>query len=208
MRRAARGFASLRVYFHCRVFFCQVRSAAKLVRESADVWLRFGRAGGNRAPRSTCSPAGVGEIPLLATGRHVCAPCGGASLRRGLAARLGAGTGAKRCWGRPTVPNAAGAACMGVEGARAPGNEVFSLPESTRHCCWLSAPPACSPAQGIAISTPPYCTHASSALDEMAMLLHRAGAQRARWFPPQEPRTMPFQLCGGSRRTGRAGSRG
>lgn len=98
------AFASLRVYFHCRVFFCQVRSAAKLVRESADVWLRFGRAGGNRAPRSTCSPAGVGEIPLLATGRHVCALRFAASRPRGEAGCwsqcqvvLGTANGAKRC---------------------------------------------------------------------------------------------------------------
>lgn len=75
-RRAMRGFASLRVYFRCRVFFCQVRSAAKLVRESRDVWLRFGRAGGNRAPLSadaaarcsTCSPAGAGARPPDFTG--------------------------------------------------------------------------------------------------------------------------------------------
>lgn len=75
-RRAMRGFASLRVYFPCRVFFCQVRSAAKLVRESRDVWLRFGRADGNRAPlsadaaarHSTCSPSGAGAVPLISCG--------------------------------------------------------------------------------------------------------------------------------------------
>lgn len=66
-----------------------------------------------------------------------CALC--ASLPRGLAARLGAGANAKWFWGRPTVPNAVGAACVGFEGARASGNEQFSPPASTRRCCWLSA---------------------------------------------------------------------
>lgn len=79
-RRAMRGFASLRVYFRCRVFFCQVRSAAKLVRGSRDVWLWFGRLDGNRAPssaavaarRSPCSPLQAPEPCHCFLGADIC----------------------------------------------------------------------------------------------------------------------------------------
>lgn len=135
VRRAMRGFASLRVYFRCRVFFCQVRSSAKLVRESRDVWLRFGQADGNRAPlsadaaarRSTCSPSGAGAIPLISRGRHVCLTL--QHVQKGFAGSWPR-TGAERHWGRPTPPAGVGASsrgchvrqlappCVGVEGAQ------------------------------------------------------------------------------------------
>lgn len=123
-RRAARGFASLRVYFRCRVFFCQVRSAAKLVRESTYVWLRFGWADGNRAPlsanaavrHSTCSPSGTGTVPLISRGRHVCLML--QHVHRGFAGSWPC-TGAERRWGRPTPPAGVGAGSHGVPRASA-----------------------------------------------------------------------------------------